>query len=143
MPVREYYTVDRSPEEVAAVWNWAEKECAGKLEPENPYAMGVLAALEYLMGETESRPQDYKGLFRLDTVLRQAKEGEQIGGVRDACIDQSRDNLLDPLRPGNPKSLLYKAPVASRDVVIREGRIDSGDKAFRSDTDSGSDSNFS
>lgn len=138
MPVREYYTVDRSPEEVAAVWNWAEKECVGKLEHENPYAMGVLAALEYLMGETESRPQDYKGLFRLDTVLRRAKEGEQIGGVRDACINQPRDNLLDPLRPGNPKSLLYKIPVVSGDVAIRKGCIDSGNEVFGGDADGGS-----
>lgn len=138
MPVREYYTVDRSPEEVAAVWNWAEKECVGKLEHENPYAMGVLAALEYLMGETESRPQDYKGLFRLDTVLRQAKKGEQIGGVRDACINQPRDNLLDPLRPGNPKNLLYKIPLVSGDVAIRKGCIDSGNEAFRGDADGGS-----
>lgn len=137
MPVREYYTVDRSPEEVAAVWNWAEKECTGKLEHENPYAMGVLAALEYLMGETESRPQDYKGLFRLDTVLRQAKEGEQIGSVRDACIDQPRDKLLDPLRPGNPKSLLYKIPVVGGDVATCKGCINHGDEAFGGNTDSG------
>lgn len=137
MPVREYYTVDRSPEEVAALWSWAGKECAGKLEHENPYAVGVLAALEYLMGETESRPQDYKGLFRLDTVLRQAEEGEQIGGVHDARIDQPCDKLLDSLRPGNPKSLLYKTPVVGGDVAVCERGIDNGDEAFGGNTDSG------
>lgn len=59
MPIREYYTVERSPREVADLWDWAIDECAGKLEHENPYAMGVLACMEYLMGETEQRPQDY------------------------------------------------------------------------------------
>ena len=46
MATREYYTVDRSPQEVRNLWDWAIKECKGKIEHENPYAMGVLAAME-------------------------------------------------------------------------------------------------
>ena len=56
MPMREYYTVDRSPREIKDLWDWATKECRGKIEHESPYAMGVLATLEYLMGTREDPP---------------------------------------------------------------------------------------
>ena len=101
MATREYYTVDRSPQEVRNLWDWAIKECKGKIEHENPYAMGVLAAMEYLMGETEELPQDYKGVFSLDNVLRQPKQLDQ----------QARGcSGFHAGRPGNPKTFLYGDP---------------------------------
>ena len=33
--MREYYTVDRSPRELKDLWDWATKECRGKIEHES------------------------------------------------------------------------------------------------------------
>jgi len=84
MPFREYYTVDRSPQEIRDLWDWAQNECSGLIEHENPYAMGVCAAMNYLMGETEERPQDYKGVFSLQNVLRQSDASGDSGKTAQA-----------------------------------------------------------
>lgn len=109
---RDYYTVDRSPQEVAALWDWASEECRGKLPHETPYAFGVLAALEYLMGETEDLPQSYHGLFTLNNVLRQRGEKRaDVGNMGNPNIDEPLHNSFQGLRPGNPKTLLYDPPL--------------------------------
>ncbi len=137
MPIREYFTVDRSPQEVRNLWDWCEKECKGKIEHENPYAMGVAACLMYLMGETEARPQDYKGLFNLKNVLRQPENAEKIGGMGDACFDKLAHNSADTLLPGNPKTLFYGAPFLTGNAASCESLINDGDYAVRSDSDDG------
>lgn len=110
MPMREYYTVDRSPAEIRELWDWAAKECRGKIEHETPYAMGVLATLEYLMGAREEPPQAYKGVFTLPNVLRQCEQPDEIRSVCDAGVDKALHDDLQPLRSGNPKTLFYDAP---------------------------------
>lgn len=138
MPYREYYTVDRNPEEIKALWDWACNECQGQIEHERPYAAGVLAALEYLMGETEARPQNYKGTFTLHNVLRQTEKGQQVGGMGNSGPNQALDASFNGLRPGNPKALLYKSPVFSGDIATGEGGVNNGNEAFGSNADSGS-----
>jgi len=123
MPIREYFTVDRSPQEVRDLWEWARDECSGKLEHENPYAMGVCAALEYLMGETEERPQDYKGVFSLQNVLRQSKHPDDVGCVSNTGIDKALHNDLQPLRPGNPKCILYKTPLLDEKTIVKKHNL--------------------
>lgn len=108
MPFLVYYTVDRTPEEIKGLWDWASDECRGKVEHENPYAMGVLACLEYLMGETEERPQDYKGVFTLKNVLTQANKSQEIGSERNSGINKLLNTGSNELRPGNPKTAFYK-----------------------------------
>lgn len=137
MPHREYFTVDRSPQEVRDLLDWATIECNGKLEHENPYAMGVAACLMYLMGETQQRPQDYKGVFTLKNVLRQSENTEKIGSVRDASLNQLADQHADALIPGNPKTLFYGAPFLGGDVAPCEGFVNNGDNAFGRDADNG------
>lgn len=111
MATREYYTVDRSPQEVRNLWDWAIKECKGKVEHEKPYAMGVLAAMEYLMGETEELPQDYKGKFTLDNVLRQTQElAHRTAGTLQPEGNELVHCCLKSSRPGNPKTFLYGDP---------------------------------
>lgn len=117
MRSREYYTIDRGPQEIGDLWNWAANECAGKLEHENPYAMGVLACMEYLMGETQQRPQDYKGVFRLKNVLRQFEKAQEVRRIGDSRFNEPGNAKPISLFPGNPKTLLYEAPVFSGDVV--------------------------
>lgn len=107
MPMREYYTVDRSPREIKDLWDWATKECRGKIEHESPYAMGVLATLEYLMGTREDPPQAYNGVFSLPNVLRQCEQPHEVGGVRDPRVNKALDDDLQPLGTGNPKTLFY------------------------------------
>lgn len=109
MPSREYYTIDRSPQDVRDLWDWCEKECMGKIEHENPYAMGVAACLMYLMGETQQRPQDYKGVFALENVLRRSEKAENIGRMGNAGLNQPADDSADALLTGNPKTLFYDA----------------------------------
>ncbi len=136
MPSREYYTVDRSPQEMRDLWDWAVLECHGKLEHENPYAMGVLACMEYLMGETQQRPQDYKGLFTLKNVMRQSVEKvREAGGVGNAGLNELADNSLDTLLPGNPKTLFYNAPLLLGDAPGGEGLVNDGNHAVGSNAD--------
>ena len=112
MAIREYFTVDRSPQEVRNLWDWAKEECKGKVEHEAPYAMGVLAAMAYLMGETEELPQDYKGVFSLDNVLRQSKQlAQQARGYSGS----------QAVRLGNPKTFLYDDP--SGGVEKEDGNV--------------------
>lgn len=112
MPIREYYTVDRSPREVRELWDWATEECRGRLEHETPYAMGVLACMEYLMGETEARPQDYHGVFSLKNVLKQSpQEPGKVGSMGNACFNKASDCGPDAFLPGNPKTFFYDAPL--------------------------------
>ena len=132
---REYYTVDRSPQEVRNVWDWAIEECRGKIEHENPYAMGVLAAMEYLMGETEVLPQNYKGVFTLKNVLRLSKPLEDILPACKPGINQSVEDNGQTLRFGNPKSLAYDSPFFGGDVSGGQGRVDHGNETLRGNTD--------
>lgn len=120
MPFREYYTIDRSPQEIRELWDWAKSECSGLIEHENPYAMGVSAAMSYLMGETNERPQDYKGVFNLRNVLRQTAQAEQAGSGVQPCLNQSAHYDSEPLGPGNPKGFFYKAPLGTGDVSKQE-----------------------
>ena len=46
--VNEFYTVDRSPREVLALWQWAQTQCLGRITRDDLYALGILATLEYL-----------------------------------------------------------------------------------------------
>lgn len=124
---REYYTVDRSPQEVRNLWDWAIGECKGKIEHENPYAMGVLAAMEYLMGETEVLPQNYKGVFTLKNVLRLSEPLENVLPAGKPGINQSIEDNRQPLRFGNPKSLAYDSSLSSGDVSGSQRGIN-GDK---------------
>lgn len=138
MPTLIYYTVDRRPEEIKELWDWAIEECRGKVEHENPYAMGVLACMEYLMGETEERPQDYKGVFTLANVLRSAQKVDHIRQQVDARVDEPLHNGLDSLRPGNPKCILYRAPLGAADASFGQGNVNSGNEVFEINTDNGS-----
>lgn len=138
MPMRDYYTVDRSPQEIRDLWDWACDECAGKLEHENPYAMGVLAAMEYLMGENEDLPQAYKGVFNLSNVLRQSKRSDEVGSVSESRVNKPLYNDLDSFRPGNPKTLLYKAPLLGGDVAGGQSGVNDGGEALRGNPDYGS-----
>ena len=137
MPMREYYTVDRSPAEIRELWDWAAKECRGKIEHETPYAMGVLATLEYLMGAREEPPQAYKGVFTLPNVLRQCEQPDEIRSVCDAGVDKALHDDLQPLRSGNPKTLFYDAPLLAGGPMSGQSLINDADKAFRSDADNG------
>lgn len=137
MPWREYYTVDRKPEEVQALWNWAKEECRGKIEHENPYAMGILAAMEYLMGETEELPQYYKGKFTLNNILRQSEKSENIRTMCEACVNEPLDNDFHSLRPGNPKCFLYDAPLIGGDIAGNQGGVNQGGDAVGRDTNNG------
>ena len=137
MPFREYYTVDRSPQEIRDLWDWAQNECSGLVEHENPYAMGVCAAMNYLMGETEERPQDYKGVFSLQNVLRQTKQTEQICGGIQSGLNQSADDSSESLGSGNPKCLLYKASLLAGDVSSLHDCVNKSTQAVRRNTDHG------
>ena len=55
--VNEFYTVDRSPREVLALWQWAQTRCLGRITRDELYALGILATLEYLSGVTDTKPQ--------------------------------------------------------------------------------------
>lgn len=132
---REYYTVDRSPQEVRNLWDWAIEECKGKLEHENPYAMGVLAAMEYLMGETEVLPQNYKGVFTLENVLRLSNSLENIVPAGDSGINQPIEDNGQSLRFGNPKSLTYDSSFFGGDVSGSQRSVDHGDETLRGNTD--------
>lgn len=138
MPMREYYTVDRSPREIKDLWDWATKECRGKIEHESPYAMGVLATLEYLMGTSEDPPQAYNGVFSLPNVLRHCEQPHEVGGVRDPRVNKALDDDLQPLGTGNPKALFYETPLLDGSPARDQNLVDDGNKAFRSDTDDGS-----
>ena len=105
MPFREYYTVDRSPQEIRDLWDWAQNECSGLIEHENPYAMGVCAAMNYLMGETEERPHDYKGVFSLQNVLRQSDASGDSGKTEQAGSTDAGTS-----RPGNPRGFFFRVP---------------------------------
>lgn len=124
MLMREFYTVDRSPQEVRNLWEWAKAECEGRLAHEFPYAMGILAALEYLMGEAEELPQAYKGDFSLNNVLRQSEKPENVRSVGNTRVDEPLHDGLDTLRPGNPKTLLYKAPLIGGDIAGSQRGVD-------------------
>ena len=137
MPGREYYTIDRSPREIKELWDWAQEECTGLIEHENPYAMGVCAAMNYLMGETEERPQDYKGLFTLQNVLRQAKQAEQVGGGVQSGLDQTAGYGGERIGSGNPKCLLYKAPLLSGDISGLKDGVNKSAQTVGSDADQG------
>ena len=124
MPMREYYTVDRSPREIKDLWDWATKECRGKIEHESPYAMGVLATLEYLMGTREDPPH--------------CEQPHEVGGVRDPRVNKALDDDLQPLGTGNPKTLFYETPLLDGSPARNQDLVDDGNKTFRSDTDDGS-----
>lgn len=86
MAIREYFTVDRSPQEVRNLWDWAKEECKGKVEHEAPYAMGVLAAMDYLLGESNFLPQSYKGPFTLKNVMSQSEFNKPVLHDADAPL---------------------------------------------------------
>lgn len=138
MPMLEYYTIDRTPQEVRNLWEWAKKECQGKVEHENLYAFGILAAMEYLMGESEALPQKYKGVFSLGNLLRQSKHPDEVGSVSDTRIDEPLNDNLHAFRPGNPKCVFYDTSLFGRDITGRKSGFDNAGKAFGSDTDNGS-----
>lgn len=71
----EYFTVMRPPADVKALLDWAKVHYVRGGESENPYAAGVLATLQYLMRESDFPPQNYKGEFTLENVLRHADKG--------------------------------------------------------------------
>lgn len=135
MFTREFYTIDRSPEEIRALLAWATAQTQGKIHHEAPYAMGILATLEYLMGQGEELPQHYKGLFSPEAVLTQAQQGQNIGGMADANVKEPLHETLDHLRPGNPKCLLYKATVCIGGTPCHKGRINNGGDVLHRDTD--------
>ena len=132
----EFYTIDRSPDEIADLWDWAVDECHGKLVTDNPYAFGVMATLEYLMGENDFLPQSYQGVFTLDNVLRhRGKKLSNVRNIRNASVDNTLNNGFKRSRPGNPKTLLYSSSPLHRKSARGQGCVNNGDDVVRNNTD--------
>lgn len=134
MATREYYTVDRSPQEVRNLWDWANEEYGVN---KNPYAMGVLAAMVYLMGEAENLPQDCKGRFCPGNASQRAKQpSHKTGRMLHEDVNDFADCGLKSGLSSNSKPFLDGASLGLGDVVSSQGFVNDGDEAFRRNTDS-------
>lgn len=73
-----YFSIIRSPDDIVEVLHWGLEQCRGKEDHEAPYALGILAAIQWLTDDSYPNPQDYLGPFTVENVLLQAKVAENI-----------------------------------------------------------------
>ena len=88
----EYFIVGRSPQEIRDVWEWSKHKCTATGWMKDTFAMGVYAALDYLLNEGTTPPQIFKGELSLKNVMAEST-GPDKDTARCACCPERLDRV--------------------------------------------------
>lgn len=87
----EYFTVNRSPQEIRDLLDWTASRIKGKSEHDEPFAYGVAAAMEYMLYANSIPPQMYKGDMSLENIMRDSEPANENVARCAGCVHRLRD----------------------------------------------------
>lgn len=132
-----YFSIIRSPDDIMEVLHWGLEQCRGKEDHEAPYALGILAAIQWLTDESYPNPQDYLGPFTVENVLLQAKVAENIRNRSRAEIEELIRHPFEGFTFGGREYPGYRPTLDFRAVPTSESGVDKRDDGFAGNADDG------